>query len=72
VLAEGETTGHKHVLQGDTEFFDDNGLVTVSVGQKGALLVHDEHAQISIPKGKYAVVLQREYSLIDGVRQVLD
>ncbi len=73
VLALGETTGHKHILRGNgVQFFASaSGQVQVQVTDT-AELVHEEHARIEIPKGSYEVVLQREFDLLDGVRQVAD
>lgn len=44
----------------------------VSVGAGGADLVHEEHSAIHVPTGDYAVVRQREFDLMEGVRRVAD
>lgn len=72
VLAEGEVTGHKHVLSGAVrEFRDVNGQRMVEV-QEQAELTHEEHAPITVGAGVYQVVQQREYSVVEGVRAVAD
>lgn len=75
IVAYGEVTGHKHVIRpvgkGKVEFFTDNGLVLCSVESK-AVLVHDEHAKIELGVGNYRVGVQREFDIVEGVRQVMD
>lgn len=71
VLAEGEVTGHKHILRGQTvQVFRDGEKAFVNAGE-GTVLVHDEHKEIELPKGKYEVQIQREYSPTEN-RKVMD
>ena len=70
VLAEGETTGHRHVIHERIAFFRDDGLARdvptglyvghVRVTDDAATLVHEEHAPIVLEKGTYRVRRQRE------------
>ena len=70
VLAEGETTGHRHAIHESVNFFRDDGLARdiasdlyighVRVDEPEALLVHEEHAPIALPRGTYRVRRQRE------------
>jgi len=73
VLALGEVTGHSHRFESKQKivFQDEEGqqFVTLPKSQK---LVHEEHQVLEIPKGKYKVVLQREFDIVEGTRQVLD
>jgi hypothetical protein len=74
IVAYGEVTGHKHVIRpvrGGVSFFNDNGQVLCSVSQE-AVLVHEEHKPIMLSKGEYKVSVQREFDIVEGVRQVLD
>src|SRR4030065_772650 len=72
ILAYGEVTGHTHELIGKgVEFFDDEGRVFVSVPDT-ASLVHQEHAELEIPQGQYKVIIQREFDIVEGTRQVSD
>lgn len=82
-LAFGEITGHHHDIIGDVQIFkqegehkgtlvgEGNGLLTIQVNSE-ATLTHQEHDHLIIPKGTYEVVMQREYDVVEGIRQVLD
>jgi len=74
VLAWGEVTGHKHVLHGQgCSFFEmgDQTFTVVEEGSTGAL-DHEEHAHIDVEPGKYEVIIQREFDLLEGIREVMD
>ena len=70
VLAEGETSGHRHAIHDPVTFFRDDGLARdipdglyvghVKVEGPTARLVHEEHAPIELPAGTYRVRRQRE------------
>jgi hypothetical protein len=69
VLAEGETSGHRHAVYGAVMFRDDalaaaipDGLYVghLTVNEGTARIVHEEHALISLPKGTWRVRRQRE------------
>ena len=68
LLAEGEATGHKHVIYGQVCMFRDDGLACdlpsgLYVGHlkvADATVVHDEHAPLSLPAGTYRVRRQRQ------------
>jgi len=71
VLAEGEATGHAHVLTGST-------LVLWAAGEQRYVtlagpgtLVHEEHGAIAVRPGTYEVVRQREYTPQE-IRRVAD
>ena len=70
VLAYGEVTGHSHVLNGNINYYGNNGLVICQV--EDGILSHEEHGNISIPKGDYIVINQREYDVMTGIRNVMD
>lgn len=70
VLAEGKATGHSHKIKGAKVYLDKNGNRFIKVAKK-AILTHEEHAEIQIEKGIYAVIRQREYTP-QGLRQVQD
>lgn len=76
VLAEGEATGHKHLLMGDKKVeskilahYDGQWWIDV---QGGAVVTHQEHAAIELPEGKYVVHIQREYDPVEYARKVVD
>jgi hypothetical protein len=71
VLAEGEVTGHQHVLTGNLQYGEDGGQRYVTCHGE-AVLQHQEHDTLNIPDGSYRVVMQREVDLIGEVRQVTD
>lgn len=71
VLAEGEVTGHFHRLKGQvTELISEKDRFVEVEGE--ALLSHEEHDTLTIPEGKYKVLIQREVDLMGEVRQVMD
>lgn len=60
VVAFGEKTGHHHTLEGDFKLkeFAERRFLELEVE---AILTHQEHDTITIPKGKYEIVIQREF-----------
>ena len=76
VLAYGEVTGHAHALDGATvtAYGPSDDAFWLEVTAPGhAVVTHEEHAAITIPKRvKYVeVIRQREFSLA-GDRRVAD
>lgn len=71
VLAEGEVTGHKHVLMGDLLFAEQDGEKFIQL-ESDSKLTHQEHDTLNVPKGTYKVKLQREVNLQEETRQVMD
>ncbi|HEY8479791.1 MAG TPA: hypothetical protein VIL71_08175 [Spirillospora sp.] len=73
ILAHGEATGHAHAVHAPGSLLrtpaplDPDYLHLPSGGR----LVHEEHAPITLPKGWYRVVRQREY-VPGAVRVVAD
>jgi len=71
-IAEGEVTGHHHVLVADvgSKIIGDKTHFTI----KGtAKLVHPEHDTIPMQSGSYVVSLEREYDYAEeSMRQVVD
>ncbi|GII84751.1 hypothetical protein Ssi03_27410 [Sphaerisporangium siamense] len=63
VLALGEATGHAHAVPGPGTLLLSraSGLPEFLHLPDGGRLVHEEHATISLPKGWFRVVRQREY-----------
>ncbi|MER5433714.1 hypothetical protein [Streptomyces sp. NPDC002588] len=73
VLASGEVTGHAHAVVGPGELVREPGPfgpLLLHLPQ-GGRVVHEEHAAISLPKGWYRVIRQREY-VPGSVRIVAD
>ena len=72
VLAEGEATGHAHTIEADYgTLVEKNGVLYLQV-KEAAPLTHQEHATVTLPKGKYRVTRQREWSDANEPRRVLD
>lgn len=73
VLALGEVTGHAHAVVGPGKLVREGGPFGPSLLHLpgGGRVVHEEHAPISLPKGWYRVVRQREY-VPGSVRIVAD
>lgn len=64
ILAYGEATGHHHYIEATKEtnsFIDSDGNLFLDL-EKDSVLIHQEHSEIIIPRGKYQVTIQREYS----------
>lgn len=65
ILAYGEVTGHAHRIENPmvcllrAEGISDAAL---TVGSDLAQLVHEEHGAIPVPRGKYVVRIQREFT----------
>lgn len=74
VLAEGEVTGHAHVIEKpevkeDVEFFtDSNGTLWMS-SKKPVVLKHEEHGHIKVQPGAYKVGRVQE---IDPMSREID
>jgi hypothetical protein len=73
VLAEGEITGHAHRLQDPStgRVFSVGNELFLDVLADTATIVHEEHGPVTLPRGGYAVRIQREYSPQE-IRRVLD
>ena len=74
VLAEGETTGHKHVIVADrVEILEDkNGRWYMRLGSP-AEIKHEEHQTIVIDPGIYEIGHEREKDWFSDItRQVKD
>ena len=81
VLAEGETSGHRHAIWEGVTMFRDDGLARdipgglyvghVKVEGPAARLVHEEHAPIMLGRGTWRIRRQRELEPRDA-RIVID
>src|SRR5262249_4636583 len=80
VLAEGESTGHRHAFYGaEVMLFRDPALARdlpaelyighLRVDGDTAELRHEEHATITLPKGVYRVRRQREFDGSDLIAE---
>ncbi len=76
VLAEGEATGHKHLLVAKPNtmevLIDDQGRYYLKLSNS-VDLVHSEHKTIVLPKGIYKVEYEQEYDyFLKEIKRVLD
>lgn len=63
ILAYGEVTGHHHSIESAAADWWKGGCEDQFVEVKTATkVVHQEHGPIDLPKGKYRVRRQREYT----------
>jgi len=75
VVAEGETTGHKHQFSsGQVQLYGTQDITHVEILSKESQLSHEEHKTIVIPKGMYEIVYEREFNPFqeNEWRRVLD
>jgi hypothetical protein len=76
VLAEGEATGHAHVVDDDRASLHrhpwSSDLYLSVVGDEPVFLVHEEHDPLALTPGVYEVRRQREYVPRVGFRRVRD
>jgi hypothetical protein len=73
VPALGEVTGHAHAVPGPGRLLREAGQFGPMLLHlpEGGRVVHEEHAAISLPKGRYRAVRQRDY-VPGSVRLVAD
>jgi hypothetical protein len=73
ILAEGEVTGHAHRLEDPASgrVFSIGSDLYLEVISDFATIVHEEHGPVTLPRGGYAVRIQREYSPQE-IRRVVD
>lgn len=77
VLAEGETTGHKHLITVPdiadmvvTKLADGSAILSL---KSDGLLTHEEHKTIKVKKGVYKIQNEREFDYFQkATRKVLD
>jgi hypothetical protein len=61
IIAYGEVTGHTHTVIGDAKVFETANQLMIDVAGT-AEVIHQEHKTITLPKGIYEVVGQREWT----------
>jgi hypothetical protein len=75
ILADGEVTGHAHVIKATSAaLFRDPKLTAVFMTVSGDVpvaLEHEEHETIMIPPGDHQIIRRREYSPQE-IRNVAD
>ena len=73
VLAEGEVTGHAHVVEQEIALFEDeNGTLWIDAKEPFEI-THEEHNKVEIPSGTYEVRIAKEYDhFAEEARRVAD
>lgn len=73
ILAEGEVTGHHHMIKdAGAKAYELNGVLYVEV-KDPVILTHEEHKNLPIPPGIYKVGQVKEYDHLTQVtKQVVD
>lgn len=73
VVAEGEVTGHKHLIESDNDFYftKENNDYMVRILEPTPLK-HEEHKTVVLEPADYRIVRQREYDSVQYQRQVSD
>lgn len=71
IVAYGEISGHKHILSNNAQLYlrtgqqrgmhEGDNRIGYIIAEEGATVTHDEHAMMTLPKGKYKVIQQREF-----------
>lgn len=75
VLAEGEHTGHAHVIEAtpDVEMYERDGVLYLNVKEAATPLVHEEHHAQTVAPGVYEVSRVVEVDpFADEIRAVAD
>ena len=75
ILARGEFSGHSHRLEtlDAAELYElEEGKMVLIVGENGVSIIHEEHEEITLPKGTYEVTIDREYTGEGEERRVTD
>lgn len=75
VVAEGEATGHKHQIEnGNSALFeDDENNMFLNVENETAIMTHEEHASVKIPKGIWKIKKVLEYDhFAEEAKEVID
>lgn len=70
IILYGEATGHKHRITKGRLFKSKDDSMFLSVSRQG-FIVHEEHNPITLDKGYYAIIRQREYHP-EEIRNVID
>ena len=82
ILAAGEVTGHHHRVRKEDKHaaklyrvasWGNQPSAYLQVGEQSISITHEEHAPVSVPPGRYAVRIMREFDAVEEIaRQVRD
>jgi len=72
VIAEGEATGHAHVIEDDVQLYEKDRVLYLHV-PKEVEVRHEEHSPVTLSPGQWKVGIVREYDpFLEEARKVLD
>ena len=72
IIAEGEATGHAHVIDGDIELYEKDGILFIKTVHEVEVR-HEEHLPVNLPPGLWKVGTVKEYDpFLEEARQVRD
>ena len=72
ILAKGESTGHAHVADAESELYEYEGTLYL-IAETGVQVKHEEHKPINVPAGTWKIGIIREYDPFEEeIRQVKD
>ena len=61
IIEKGEVSGHAHVIENGNLYSTWRTPMYIQA-KENAVVVHEEHDPIDLPKGTYRIVRQRQYS----------
>jgi len=72
VIAEGEATGHAHVVEDEVQLYEIEGVLYLHAGHKVEVR-HEEHLPVTLSTGNWKVGIVREYDpFLEETRMVRD
>lgn len=72
IIAEGEATGHAHIIDDDIKLYEKDGTLYLRT-LNPVEVRHEEHRPVSLPPGIWQVGIVREYDpFLEETRRVLD
>jgi len=72
VLADGESTGHAHVIEDEIKMIESDGVLYIGC-ESDVIVKHEEHASVTIPAGNYQIGIVQEYDhFAEEARNVRD
>ena len=69
VIAEGEISGHQHVLKGSHQVFETLDKQLYFQAEDHVLVKHPDHNTLDIPAGQYIIEHQRRYNPFEDVKE---
>jgi len=71
IIAEGEATGHKHIITGeDVTLYVNYGMMYIDA-PNGGTVIHNKRAPIDIDPGRYKVRMVQEFDHINNMTRTV-